>query len=69
MNYGCLGSFDLFTDTYRSEYLEGQGKFANNKKLLQDLFDKCKDIVNRNELLAEKQREIEKFLENPLNNK
>ena len=69
MNYGCLGSFDLFTDTYRSEYLEGQGKFANNKKLLQDLFDKCMDIEKRNELLAEKQREIEKFLENPLNNK
>lgn len=69
MNYGCLGSFDLFEDTYRSEYLEGQGRFANNKKLLHDLFDKCKDIVNRNELLAEKQREIEKFLENPLNNK
>ena len=67
MNYGCLGAFDLFTDTYRSEYLEGQGKFANNKKLLQDLFDKCKDIANRNELLDEKQREIEKFLKNPLN--
>lgn len=69
MNYGCLGSFDLFTDTYRSEYLEGQGKFANNKKLLQDLFDKCKDIVNRNEVLENKMKEIEKFLENPLNNK
>lgn len=67
MNYGCLGSFDLFTDTYRSEYLEGQGKFANNKKLLQDLFDKCKDIVNRNEVLENKMREIEKFLENPFN--
>lgn len=69
MNYGCLGSFDLFTDTYRSEYLEGQGKFANNKKLLQDLFDKCMDIEKRNEVLENKMREIEKFLENPLNNK
>lgn len=69
MNYGCLGSFDLFTDTYRSEYLEGQGKFANNKKLLQDLFDKCMDIEKRNEVLENKMKEIEKFLENPLNNK
>ena len=69
MNYGCLGSFDLFTDTYRSEYLEGQGKFANNKKLLQDLFDKCMNIEKRNEVLENKMREIEKFLENPLNNK
>ena len=68
MNYGCLGSFDLFTDTYRSEYLEGQGKFANNKKLLQDLFDKCMDIEKRNEVLENKMKEIEKFLDNPLNN-
>ena len=69
MNYGCLGSFDLFTDTYRSEYLEGQGKFANNKKLLQDLFDMCMDIEKRNELLENRMREIDRFLENPLNNK
>ena len=69
MNYGCLGSFDLFTDTYRSEYLEGQGKFANNKKLLQDLFDKCMDIEKQNDVIKNRIREIDSFLENPLNNK
>jgi len=69
MNYGCMGAFDLFEDTYRSEYLEGQGKFANNKKLLKDLFDKIEDIENRNNELEKKMREIEKWLENPTNNK
>lgn len=65
MNYGCLGSFDLFKDTYRSEYLEGQGRIANNKKLLKDLFDKIEDIENRNTELEKKIKEIERWLENP----
>jgi len=65
MNYGTLGSFDLFTDTYRSEYLEGQGKFANNKKLLKDLFDKMMDIEKRNEVIENKINEIDEFLKNP----
>ena len=69
MNYGCLGAFDLFKDTYRSEYLEGQGKFANNKKLLKDLFDKIEDIENQNTELEKKMNKIEKWLENPTNNK
>ncbi len=69
MNYGCLGSFDLFKDTYRSEYLEGQGRFANNKKLLKDLFDKIADVENRNTELEKKMKEIEKWLKNPTNNK
>lgn len=65
MNYGTLGSFDLFEDTYRSEYLEGQGKFANNKKLLKDLFDKMMNIEKRNEIIENKINEIDEFLENP----
>ena len=65
MNYGTLGSFDLFEDTYRSEYLEGQGKFANNKKLLKDLFDKMMDIEKRNEVIENKINEIDEFLKNP----
>ena len=69
MNYGCLGAFDLFKDTYRSEYLEGQGRFANNKKLLKDLFDKMTDIENRDAELEKKMKEVERWLENPTNNK
>ena len=65
MNYGTLGSFDLFEDTYRSEYLEGQGKFANNKKLLKDLFDKMMNIEKRNEIIENKINEIDEFLKNP----
>lgn len=65
MNYGCLGSFDLFEDTYRSEYLEGQGRFANNKKLLNELFNKMEDTVKRNEIIDNKIKEIEKYLEDP----
>ena len=65
MNYGCLGSFDLFEDTYRSEYLEGQGRFANNKKLLKDLLDKMMDIEKRNEVIENKINEIDEFLKNP----
>lgn len=65
MNYGTLGSFDLFADTYRSEYLEGQGKFANNKKLLKDLFDKMIDIEKRNEVIENRINEIDKFLKDP----
>jgi len=55
----------LFEDTYRSEYLEGQGRFANNKKLLKDLFDKIEDIENRNAELEKKMNEIDEFLKNP----
>lgn len=69
MSYGCLGAFDLFNDTYRSEYLEGQGKVANNKKLLKDLFDKIEDIENQDAELEKKMNEIEKWLKNPTNNK
>ena len=69
MSYGCLGAFDLFKDTYRSEYREGQGKIANNKKLLKDLFDKIEDIENQDAELEKKMNKIENWLKNPTNNK
>ena len=39
------------------------------KKLLHDLFNKCMDIEKQNDVIKNRIREIDSFLENPLNNK
>ena len=67
MNYSTLGSFDLFENTYRSEYLEGQGRFANNKKLLKEIFDKSEVLANRDVEIEKKRNDIDNWLKNPLN--
>lgn len=67
MNYSTLGSFDLFEDNYRSEYLEGQGRFANNKNLLKEIFNKSEVLANCDTELEKKMKDIDNWLKNPLN--
>ena len=65
MNYGTMGSFDLFDDTYRSLYLEGLGRLANNKVMLQNIFDKCNEYTIEDYNIEKEISELEEYLKNP----
>ena len=65
MNYGTMGSFDLFDDTYRSLYLEGLGRLANNKVMLQNIFYKCNEYTIEDYNIEKEIGELEEYLKNP----
>jgi len=65
MNHGTMGSFDLFDDTYRSLYLEGLGRLANNKVMIQNIFDKCNEYTIEDYNIEKEIGELEEYLKNP----
>ena len=67
MSSASISSFDLFNDTYRSEYLEGMGRIANNKKLLKDMFGMMADTEKLNTEIENKINDIDHWLNNPIN--
>lgn len=65
LNYGTLGSFNLFDDETRPLYLTGLATISNNKEFLQLLMakfiEKCTDIKN----ISEQIDILNKKLDNP----
>lgn len=64
LNYGTLGSFDLFNDETRPVYLNGLATISNNKEWLLTLMDKFIDHI----AVANDLTKIREDLRNQLNN-
>ena len=65
MNYGTLGSFDPFNDTYRIEYLNGMSAFIKNGEILSSIVDYSKDATTKISEIDKKITEAKAKLENP----
>lgn len=66
LNYGTLGSFDLFNDETRPLYLNGLAKISNNKEWLQLLMAKFIQYIQEANKLSEYGRELNNKLYNPV---
>ena len=65
LNYGTLGSFDLFNDETRPLYLNGLASISNNKEFLQILMGKFIENCNSIKEISKKIDELNKKLNNP----
>ena len=65
LNYGTLGSFDLFNDETRPLYLNGLATISNNKEFLQILMGKFIENCNSIKEISKKIDELNKKLNNP----
>ena len=65
LNYGTLGSFDLFNDETRPLYLNGLASISNNKEFLQILMGKFIENCNSIREISKKIDELNKKLNNP----
>lgn len=65
LNYGTLGSFDLFNDETRPLYLNGLATISNNKEWLQLLMAKFIEYTQKANKLSEEVDEMNKKLKNP----
>lgn len=67
LNYGTLGSFDLFNDETRPLYLNGLSKISNNKEWLHLLMTKFIHYIKEANKLSEYVHELNNKLKNPVN--
>lgn len=65
LNYGTLGSFDLFEDETRPLYLNGLSTISNNKEWLQILMAKFNEYVKKLNTISKEIDELGKKLNNP----
>ena len=65
LNYGTLGSFNLFNDETRPLYLNGLASISNNKEFLQILMGKFIENCNSIKEISKKIDELNKKLNNP----
>lgn len=65
LNYGTLGSFDLFEDETRPLYLNGLATISNNKEWLQILMAKFIEYVKKLTTISKEIDELGKKLNNP----
>jgi len=68
LNYGTLGSFDLFNDETRPIYLNGLATISNNREWLQLLMAKFIEITQKADKLSQYGDELKNKLNNPFNN-
>ncbi len=66
LNYGTLGSFDLFNDETRPLYLNGLATISNNKEFLQLLMAKFIENCNNVKKISKQMDELERKLNNPV---
>ena len=69
LNYGTLGTFDLFNDETRPVYLNGLATISNNKEWLQLLMAKFIETVHKATENSKHIDELEAKLKNPFENK
>lgn len=69
LNYGTLGSFDLFNDETRPLYLNGLATISNNKEWLQLLMAKFIETVHKATELSKSLDKLNVKLNNPFENK
>lgn len=67
LNYGTMGSFDIFNNEIRPIYLNGLATISNNKEFLQLLLAKFIENVQNANKISEELDKLRKQLENPLN--
>ena len=65
LNYGTLGSFDLFNDETRSVYLNGLATISNNKEWLKNLMNKFAENIKKVNALQKLRDELRYQLDNP----
>lgn len=65
LNYGTIGSFDLFEDETRPLYLNGLATISNNKEWLQILMAKFIEYVKKLNTISKEIDELGKKLNNP----
>ena len=65
LNYGTLGTFDLFNDETRPVYLNGLATISNNKEWLQLLMAKFIEILNKTAELSKLIDDLNNKLNNP----
>lgn len=68
LNYGTLGSFDLFNDELRLFYLNGLASISNNKEWLKLLLSKFEETVNKINDLEREYDVLSVKLKNPFKN-
>lgn len=59
INYGCLGSFEVFKDNDRIEYLRGMAKVANDADMCQLIYNDMMGYSIKLEDLYNKRRDLE----------
>jgi hypothetical protein len=65
LNYGTLGSFDLFNDETRPVYLNGLATISNNKEWLKNLMNKFAENIKKVNALQKLREEFRNQLNNP----
>ena len=65
LNYGTLGSFDLFNDETRPIYLNGLATISNNKEWLKNLMNKFAENIKKVNTLQKIRDEFRHQLDNP----
>ena len=69
MNYGAMGSFDVFNSEKRVQFLVGMAKFVENKDKLEYLKSRLSDAVNFVRLMNSEYYDLNNELKHPFDKK